>query len=199
MRQRITPSLVLAVLAVVLAAAGGAAAQSAITGRQIENASITGADIRNRSLTARDIRRRTLRALRGAQGPAGAPGAPGAAGPAGTLAATVEAVGPAVTMGSLGSGTNVQASTAECPAGTVVTGGGWDGGVRVFISQAKRSGNGYFVIGVNTASESVGIQAQAFCGAAPAAPARAVATTATDRTERARLLAEARRKAAALE
>jgi hypothetical protein len=196
MRQRVTPSLVLAVLAVVLAAAGGAAAQSAITGRQVKNASLTGADIKNRSITARDIRRRTLRALRGPQGPAGAPGAPG---PAGALAATVEATGPTVPMGSLGSGTNVQASTAECPAGTVVTGGGWDGGVRVFISQAKRSGNGYFVIGVNTAAESVGLQAQAICGAAPAAPpARAVVTTVADRAERARLLAEARRDAAAM-
>ena len=54
--RSVTPSLVIDVLALVLACSGGAfAASSYITGKQIKNSSITGADVKNRSLTPADF------------------------------------------------------------------------------------------------------------------------------------------------
>ena len=56
-------------------------------------------------------------------------------------------------------------SRADCPAGSIVTGGGFDTGVRTFIGYAGTNGptNGYFVIGINTGVLSAEIQAFAIC------------------------------------
>jgi hypothetical protein len=74
---RVSPSMVVAMLALFVAMGGTAvAAKSFITGKQIKNSSITGVDIKNKSLTAADIRGQ-LRGLRGLTGAAGPPGAKG--------------------------------------------------------------------------------------------------------------------------
>lgn len=162
---RLSPGLAVAVVAVALASTGTAVGASLITGKQVRNDSLTGADVKNRSLTPADFRG----SVRGSQGPAGqqGPAGPaGAQGPAGTIGQTVEALGPEVASAPGGSGAGtVQSSKAECPAGTVVTGGGFSTGVRDFIGYAAISGNGYFVIAINTNEfDGSSIQASAICG-----------------------------------
>jgi hypothetical protein len=95
-RLRPSPAMLLAVIALVAALAGGAVGATLITGGQIKDKSITGKDVRNGSLTGAQIRNGTLgltdlskgaRARLGAVGPgagiAGQPGATGPQGPAG--------------------------------------------------------------------------------------------------------------------
>ncbi|MCW3002480.1 MAG: hypothetical protein JWQ20_1778 [Conexibacter sp.] len=149
--SRLTPSLVLSVVALVLAGAGGAtAASTLITGKQVKNSSLTGADIKNGSLAGDDIRNGSLAgddlasasvgpakltdallaqiAKAATPGPAGATGPAGPAGPAGAtgpsaLASLVIAQGD----GSLCTGTgdcSVGSAYAACPAGTKPLGGG---------------------------------------------------------------------------
>jgi hypothetical protein len=55
-------------------------------------------------------------------------------------------------------------------------GGGFSVGVRDFIGLAEKSGNGYFVIAINTGSRDSTVQAQAICGTKPAGT-RSVRTT----------------------
>jgi Collagen triple helix repeat (20 copies) len=87
MRRRITPSLVLSLVALVLACTGSAVAGGLITGQQIKNGSITGTDIKNKSLGTEKLSADARRALAGTIGPAGAPGSPGAIGQAGAAGA----------------------------------------------------------------------------------------------------------------
>jgi peptidoglycan/LPS O-acetylase OafA/YrhL len=56
--RRISPAMVVAMLALFAALTGTAVATSStlITGKQIKDSSITGADVKNRSLTPRDFR-----------------------------------------------------------------------------------------------------------------------------------------------
>jgi len=152
-------------ISVGVVAVGPADAARMISGTQIRNSSVTGADIKNKSLTASDFNG----SLVGRQGAPGTPGAAGTPGPAGTIAGTIEAIGPVVPTGATGTGANVQSSKAECPPGTVVTGGGYHGGVRTFIADATMSGNGYFVIAVNNGPLNESIQATAVCGIGAAA------------------------------
>ena len=91
---RLSPALVVAMLALFVALTGTAIATTSalITGRQIANGSITGLDVKNRSLTPRDFRGsvrgpRGLRGLTGSAGPQGAQGAAGAAGAPGSAVA----------------------------------------------------------------------------------------------------------------
>ncbi len=76
---RISPAMVVAMLALFAALTGTAVATTSalITGKQIKNGSITGADVKNKSLTPRDFRG----SVRGPQGPPGPQGAAGALGP----------------------------------------------------------------------------------------------------------------------
>ena len=53
--SHLSPGLLVAIAAVVLAAAGSATAARLITGQQVKNASLTGIDIKNRSLSADDF------------------------------------------------------------------------------------------------------------------------------------------------
>jgi hypothetical protein len=78
----LSPALVVSVLALVLALAGGATAATLITGAQIKNGSITGRDVKDKSLTAKDFKG-SLRGADGPQGATGPTGAPGQIGPAG--------------------------------------------------------------------------------------------------------------------
>lgn len=69
--------------------------------------------------------------LRGHKGARGPQGPSGPAGPAGAAAAQTvsQATGSQATMCDyVGSSCQVGSSVATCPAGTIVTGGGWDGG-----------------------------------------------------------------------
>lgn len=171
-----SPALVIACTALFAASSGSAVAASLITGKQVKNSSLTGTDIKDKSLSAADFSG-SVQGPAGAAGPAGPQGVPGAnglqgpAGPAGPAGLTSVAVvkGPVVPQGVSGSSTTVQSSKAECPTGTVVTGGGFDTGVRDFISTARPSGNGYFVIAINTGSITSSIQAYALCAAGPGA------------------------------
>ena len=83
-------SMLVALLAVVLACAGTATAAKLLTGKDIKNSSLTAADIKDSSLTGKDIRNGSLgaaelssaavKALKGVSGPAGANGTNGAPG-----------------------------------------------------------------------------------------------------------------------
>lgn len=87
--KAISPSMLVAVVALVFACAGSAVAGSLITGSQIKDATITGKDVKNRSIGLADIGVNTRKALRGsgATGAAGAPGAKGDTGAAGAAGA----------------------------------------------------------------------------------------------------------------
>jgi hypothetical protein len=200
--KRISPGWLIATALLVVSMTGSATAARLITGADIKNNSITGADIRDRSITAADLSASARNRLRGPQGapgapgpagpagPAGPPGPPGPQGPAGGVAATVDALGPEIAVGPLGSDTSVQASKAECPSGTVVVGGGYRGGVRLFIAVAMKSGNGYFVIAVNAGPLTESIQAQAICASSSSAEARATSRQAVRGTSTSRLSTE---------
>lgn len=128
--QRVTPSLVLSTIAIVMAGtAGASAATKLITGKQVKNSSLTGADIRNGSLTARDIRDGTISADEldtdliddiQAPGTAGPQGVPGPQGPAGSASFSVVESNHA-DVGPSGSAT----FTAQCPSGQTAVGTGF--------------------------------------------------------------------------
>lgn len=63
MTRRISPSFVVAVLALVLAAGGVGYAAGTIGSAQIKDNSIQGRDIRNGTLTSKDVRNRSLRGV----------------------------------------------------------------------------------------------------------------------------------------
>lgn len=80
-RIRITPSFAVAIVALVLAAAGTATAASGlITGKSVKNSSLTGADIKNGSLGPSDLNKSAKAALKGPKGDVGAKGDTGAKG-----------------------------------------------------------------------------------------------------------------------
>ena len=91
-RLRPSPAMIVAVIALVVAASGGAMATGLLTGRSIKNGSLTGLDIKNGSITGNDVKARSLAAskltpaavasLRGQKGAPGAKGAQGSAGEA---------------------------------------------------------------------------------------------------------------------
>ena len=127
-RQRPSASIVVAVLAVVIASAGSATAAGLITSSQIKNNTISSVDIRDGTIRSVDVRNNSLvvddfktgqipegpRGATGATGPAGGPGAPGRDG-FGLLAY-------AQASERLTNGSSVEL-TATCPPGTFVTGG----------------------------------------------------------------------------
>lgn len=191
MTKKPAPSMLVACLALFVALGGSATAASLITSKQIKDSTITGRDVKNRSLTRADFNGSIAgpagrAGASGAPGPAGPAGAPGAPGPAGARGATgpqgpagvvtTEGVlGPNVPLGSSSSTSSVQSSTADCPAGTIVTGGGFDVGVSDFIAFAEKSGNGYFVIAVNSGPDASSVQAQAICARGPGVMSSAAA------------------------
>jgi hypothetical protein len=149
--RRISPALVVSVLALVLALTGGAVA-AGITGRQIINSTITGKDVKNRSLTKADFRG-SVRGPRGYQGPRGSQGPGGVAG--------VSSVNGAVR--SYPSGDFGGAPNAQCPAGSVVVGTGFNGPFNVVGGFVKAYGTfvgGFFA---NDSSITVTGSVQALC------------------------------------
>lgn len=166
MQRRPSPSMVLAVMGVVLALAGTAFAAARITGSQIKDSSITGRDVKNKSLTPADFRG-SVRGPSGRQGPSGPQGPAGAAGPAGPPGpaglATITAVHGAqvpVPPGQVGS------ATATCPAGTTVIGTGFDASVG-HPGFVEKFGDFVGIGIVNDTTIQITIQAQAICGGGP--------------------------------
>ena len=93
--RRPSPSMAVAMLALLVALGGTSYAAVQITGKNVKNSSLTGADIKNSSLTTSDVKNNSLlaadfkkgQAPKGAQGPAGAAGPTGVAGAAGATGA----------------------------------------------------------------------------------------------------------------
>jgi hypothetical protein len=175
MRKRLTPGVVLGILALVIAMTGSAVGASLITGKQIKNSSITGKDVKNKSLTKSDFRGsvRGARGLTGAQGPPGAPGAPG---PSAVSNLTD-------TFGTLTiAAGDVDGGTLPCGDGQKIVSGGFeytapDGKGRIVASEASETLDGWVVVLDNSEStEAATLGADALCagtGQAVGAPTRA--------------------------
>lgn len=104
---------------------------------------------------------------RGKRGPRGLPGPAGPAGPAG-VASVIRVTASPTYQGGWGSGSEVQTSTATCPAGTFVTGGGFKSqSIDNIVAFQISSPTQYSVISVNEYSSASSIAAHAICGAGP--------------------------------
>jgi hypothetical protein len=136
----------------------------------------------NGSLLKKDFKSGQL--PRGRQGDPGDPGNPGPPG-----IATVGSVsGPAGPMCMQSGGAcQVGSSTATCPAGSVVVGGGWTSdSVTVTVPFAARTGGTtYGVIGINYDSAGRSITAQAICAVGPGVSAAAATQAGSASFERA--------------
>jgi hypothetical protein len=80
---RPTPSMVVSIIALVVATAGGAYAAATITGSDIVNNSLSSKKVKDNTLKAKDLNKKFLASLEGSDGTNGANGAAGAAGAAG--------------------------------------------------------------------------------------------------------------------
>ena len=175
MRKRLTPGVVLGILALVLAMTGSAVGASLITGKQIKNSSITGKDVKNKSLTKSDFKGsvRGARGLTGAQGPPGAPGAPGPS----AVSNLTDSFG-TITVDA----GQVDGGTLPCDDGQKIVSGGFeytapDGKGRIVASEASETLDGWVVVLDNSEStEPATLGADALCagtGQAVGAPTRA--------------------------
>jgi hypothetical protein len=90
--RRVSPAYVVSILALIVAATGGAyaasVAKNSVTSKAIKNGAVKGVDVKDNSLTGADIQESTLD---GAQGPIGPAGPAGPTGPAGPSASTFAA------------------------------------------------------------------------------------------------------------
>jgi hypothetical protein len=77
---RPTPAMLVALIALVFAATGTAAAAGMLSGSKLTNNSVTSAKIRNASLGVQDLSSTARSSLRGNTGPQGNPGTPGTPG-----------------------------------------------------------------------------------------------------------------------
>jgi hypothetical protein len=159
MRRRITPSLVLSLVAVVLACTGSAVAGGLITGKQVKDSSLTGKDVKNKSLTPADFSG-SVQGSQGRQGVAGVTGPAGAAGPAGAPG-PAGPTGIAQIVAAQGDGTG--SAFAYCPAGMrPISGGGIDNGAGyLWASAAALDSNGVGWAVAGDAADSV--TAFAYC------------------------------------
>lgn len=127
-RHRPSASIVLAVVAIVIATTGSATATGLITSSEIKNATISSADIRDGTIRSPDVRNHSLVAddFKPGQIPEGPRGATGATGPSGTAGAPGRDGFGLLTYAHasdrLANGSSVDL-TATCPPGTFVTGG----------------------------------------------------------------------------
>jgi hypothetical protein len=105
LRRLMSPSTLIAIVALIATVAGGATAASFINGKRIKPGTITARQIKKRSLTADRFRKGALPAgAKGAAGPAGANGVAGAKGDAGAAGAAGAAgsTGPTGPTGAAG-------------------------------------------------------------------------------------------------
>jgi hypothetical protein len=175
MRKRLTPGVVLGILALVIAMTGSAVGASLITGKQIKNSSITGKDVKNKSLTKSDFKGsvRGPRGLTGAQGPPGATGAPGPS----AVSNLTDTFGTITVAAG-----QVDGGTLPCDVGQKIVSGGFeytapDGKGRIVASEASETLDGWVVVLDNSEStEPATLGADALCagtGQAVGAPTRA--------------------------
>lgn len=167
MRVKFSPALGVAIIAVVLACAGGASAASKlITGKDIKNSSITGADIRNGSIGNADIEEGAIGTSRlalslqdkidkagvpGPAGPAGAVGAVGAQGPKGDPGpSALSAANMVIAHMVIGAG-QINGGSVGCPSGQRVISGGYftDSGF-AFSDHPSADRNGWTILIDNT-------------------------------------------------
>ena len=175
MRKRLTPGVVLGILALVIAMTGSAVGASLITGKQVKNSSLTGKDIKNKSLTKTDFKGsvRGPRGLTGSQGPPGATGAPGPS----AVSNLTDTFG-TITVDA----GQVDGGTLPCDVGQKIVSGGFeytapDGKGRIVASEASETLDGWVVVLDNSEStEPATLGADALCagtGQAVGAPTRA--------------------------
>ena len=130
LRYRPSPSMTVAVIALIAAMGGTSYAALTITGKNVKDSSLTGVDVRNSSLTTSDVRNGTLQALdfqagqlpageRGPQGPQGPQGPKGDTGAAGIS-------GLQVVSNESTSSSEAKGITVTCPEGKQVVGTGAD-------------------------------------------------------------------------
>jgi hypothetical protein len=125
---RVSPAMVVAMLALFVALTGTAVATTSalITGNQIKNSSITGLDIKNKSLRPIDFRG-SVRGARGASGPPGTPGLQGPQGLKGDKGDPGQAGAPATALWAVvdgnaaGAPTNVPITRSSGVVGTATT------------------------------------------------------------------------------
>jgi len=125
-----TPTLLIVVLAFVVAGATSATAAMIITGAQIKDGTVTSKDIKDKSLKLKDFAPGAKTGLTGAtgpQGPAGPKGATGATGPQGTpgVPGLPGVSGYEIVLNTATAAAGASATaTATCPAGKKPLGGG---------------------------------------------------------------------------
>jgi len=168
MKRHLSPSLVVALLALLIALAGPAAAavSKLITGKDIKDGSIGLVDLSAKAKEA-------LRGQAGAQGPIGAQGPAGSPGPAGVSGgfdpAKVVYVEGDKASASIG---NVRSSVAVCPSGTKVISGGYNvssaRGAFVVLESRARDAAGWYV--TMYPDPAFGISVDFYATAACAAP-----------------------------
>jgi hypothetical protein len=127
-RPTVSPSLIVAVIALIVAMGGTSYAaitlpRNSVGDRQIRAGAVRSSEVRDRSLSVRDLSVSARTTLRGAPGPPGPPGPAGGAGTGVAVAVTVRTapgtIGPAGANEVTG-----DAVTAACLAGERVVGGG---------------------------------------------------------------------------
>ena len=178
MRKHLTPSMVVALIALFAALGDMAIAHPGL---------ITGAQIKDRSLTLKDLSRGTVAAIRGKTGPAGQRGAQGPDGPQGIQGLT-GATGPPGPAGGfdlakisqvVGPTTTAQPAPnaltgmpAYCPSGQKALAGGYrifsnnpDVGVGFFESVSLGSQSGWVVGIANSSPGPVDFATIAVCAA----------------------------------
>ena len=101
----------------------------------------------------------------GAPGATGTPGATGPAGPKGAFSSVTTVGGPGVALAKFPQSGAVGSSTATCPPGTTLIGGGWQGGgISATVSFNSGSGSSWSVVMTNDNEESTAsFFATAFC------------------------------------
>ena len=185
MRRRVSPSLVVAVVALVLSCTGGAVAAGYITGSAVKDGSLTGKDIKNRSLTPSDFRG-SVRGPRGFDGPEGPVGPQGPPGPSDLGQLTI------VDSPQSYFGVEVVTSaTAFCPPGQrAVSGGGVSiSDEQLAASEPTNDRSGWFVIGVDRIDNGGEyVQARVVCAPTGKAVAASAPARAGARAEVARLV-----------
>jgi hypothetical protein len=177
MHYRPSPAMVVACTALLISLGGVSYAAvtlpaNSVGTRQVINGSLLKNDFKSGQLP------RGRRGVPGDRGPAGATGAAGAAGPAGpagasgpggvTKVTTVD--GPAVGMCPSGAGDcQTAVSTAICPSGSFVVGGGWQSSSNDTVVESARAttATSYLVIAINYAATTGTISAHAICASGP--------------------------------
>src|SRR4051794_4491841 len=175
MRKRLSPGVVLGLVAVVFAMSGSAFAASKITSAQIKDGTITAKDIKNEAVTPAKLSNSAMDALGGETGPAGPSGPAGPAGPQGPAGPSAVGGVTLVNSAQISFGIDVvKGATAFCPAGQrVVSGGGVSiSDQQLAASEATSDRTGWFVIGVDEYDNGGEyVQAQALCAPAGVAVA----------------------------